>query len=335
MRDTIKLAVRLMIFTLISGLALAGVNALTEGPIREQAIAKSNVAREAVLAAADAFEPYAPIDSKTYPDVDEVFAGLADGEIVGYTYLVSPYGYKGDIVMTLGVNLDGSINALAVNSQSETAGLGSLVAGDAFLSQFPGLAANPETIAGDIDAISGATISSKAVMEGVRQATLFSQDEMGISGAANESLKGVKVSPEDEQYAAQIGAKSVRTVSPYETLGYPAIESVRLAQMKGGSAYVFTLSVSSKDVIRSTLIIGLDGVIRSLTVDEQHEGEGYGSRIAEEPFTGQFAGKQATSALAEEIDALTGATSTFTNFMPGIEQAIDYYGKYLSEEVTP
>lgn len=335
MADTIKLALRLMLFALVSGLALAGVNALTEGPIREQAILKTNITREAVLPQADEFEPYDIANPEKYPEIDEVFSGSSDGQTVGFTFLISPYGYKGDIVMTLGVNADGSVNALSVVSQSETAGLGSRVADDEFLGQFPGAAADPDTIAGDIDTITGATVSSKAVLAGVGEALTFLRDEMGIAGVANPAVTGPRSTAEEKAIAEDIGAKQVSEMNPYETLGYPAIEDVYSAQMRGGSAYVIKLKVESNAAIRSTLIIGMDGVIRSLTVDEQHEGEGYGTRIAEEEFTGQFPGKTADDTLESTIDALTGATGTYTNFMTGIHQAVDYFQKYLKTEVTP
>lgn len=333
MGDTIKLALRLMLFALISGLALAGVNALTEGPIRDQEIQKTNVTREAVLPQADEFEPVESIDKEEYPDVDEVFTGKTGDSLVGYTVLVSPYGYKGDIVMTLGVNADGSVNALSVVSQGETAGLGSRVAEEPFLSQFPGIAADPQTVSDDVDTITGATVSSKAVLNGVGQALTYLRDELGVTGVANPSVTGPRLTAEEKAIVDEIGAKQATEISPYDTLGYPAIEEVYKAQMQGGAAYVFKLSVESREAIRSTLIIGVDGVIRSLTVTEQHEGEGYGSRIAEEEFTGQFAGKAADGELENNIDALTGATSTYDTFMTGIHQAVEYFEKYLGTEV--
>lgn len=184
MDDTLKLALRLMIFTLIAGLALALTNEVTKGPIRSQAEAKAILARKEVLPAADAFEAYEGWDIEKYPDIDEVYIAKSGGETVGYTFLLSPRGYKADITMTLGISSDGSINALYINSQSETAGLGNLVAKAPFLSQFSGIAADPDTIDGDIDAISGATVSSKAVIRSVSTASAFVCEVFGGEGGS-------------------------------------------------------------------------------------------------------------------------------------------------------
>lgn len=178
MQSTLKLALRLMLFALISGLALALTNALTKEPIRQQEELIANEARAAVFPDADEFVKLEAEIPETYADVDEVYIAMREGETVGYAISLSPYGYKGDIVMTLGVRADGTISELYVNSQSETAGLGSRVAGEPFLSQFEGISASPDAVSSGVDAITGATVSSKAVVSAVQRAVTYAEDEL-------------------------------------------------------------------------------------------------------------------------------------------------------------
>lgn len=193
MRDIIKLGVRLLIFTLVAGLLLAVTNEVTKGPIAEQTAATANAARLAVLPQAEEFVAYPFEPSGEYPDLREVYVAKAGGETAGYTFLVAPRGYKAAIEMTLGVSKDGAVTKLVINSQTETAGLGSKVAGEEFLSQFPGRSADPDDMQDEFDAITGATVSSKAVLKGLTQATAFLRDVFHVEGrpaAGGEDAEG-------------------------------------------------------------------------------------------------------------------------------------------------
>jgi electron transport complex protein RnfG len=108
-------------------------------------------------------------------DIDEVSQALdASGNILGYVITVTDHnGYGGDIQFSMGVTLDGTLNGISLLSISETAGLG-MRAGDVLVPQFTDK--NVETFTytktgstsdSEIDAISGATITTKAVVNGV------------------------------------------------------------------------------------------------------------------------------------------------------------------------
>jgi electron transport complex protein RnfG len=170
-----------MVFALISALALALTNALTKEPIARQERLIADGARAQLFPEADAFEKLEAEIPAEYADLDEVHAAKQDGAILGYTFLLSPYGYKGDIIMTLGIDASGAIGALYINSLAETAGLGSRVADEAFLSQFRGVAANADAIQGGVDAITGATVSSKAVITAVQTAARYAEVALNIA----------------------------------------------------------------------------------------------------------------------------------------------------------
>lgn len=92
--------------------------------------------------------------------------------IAGYTFLASGNGYSGAIDMLVGINTDHTIKDIEILSQTETPGLGSKITEEEFKGQFTGLAADDIVLSkdgGSIDAITGATISSRAVTDTVRQ----------------------------------------------------------------------------------------------------------------------------------------------------------------------
>jgi len=96
----------------------------------------------------------------------------ASGNVIGYTFLSSETGAKGDIVVVGGVDSTFStITGMSVLSQTETPGLGSRIAEDAFVNQFNALPLSKLSLSnsgGSIDSITGATISSQAVVTALK-----------------------------------------------------------------------------------------------------------------------------------------------------------------------
>lgn len=100
-----------------------------------------------------------------------------DGTVCGYAVAVSPSGFGGNIDMIVGVGVDGKIVGVDITALSETPGLGSRVNDDVYLGQYRGLGGEL-SLGDDVDAISGATISSRSVMAGVNRA-LSALGDMG------------------------------------------------------------------------------------------------------------------------------------------------------------
>lgn len=120
----------------------------------------------------------------------------ASGTVLGYVLTVTTHeGYGGDIQFTVGVRNDGTLNGISLLSISETAGLG-MQAGDVLVPQFADKNAYPyvytktgATADNEIDAISGATITTNAVTNGVNAGVYYFQTmlQQGAGeGAANE-----------------------------------------------------------------------------------------------------------------------------------------------------
>jgi len=106
-----------------------------------------------------------------YTFEDDIYTIYSDGAGVGYAFLAVGKGYGGDIDILVGLEDETTIKGITIISQSETPGLGSRIAESSFASKFAGL--NIDDVAlkqdgGQIDAITGATISSGAVVDAVR-----------------------------------------------------------------------------------------------------------------------------------------------------------------------
>ncbi len=193
MKSIVKSTLILMAITLVAGLALASVYAITKDPIAAaEKKAKENAYRM-VMPDASSFLAVGVVESEWYPvDRDGILinecltATDAAGNFIGHVLNVtSPNGYGGDITIAVGVFADNSLSGISVISQSETAGLGAKCADAAFTSQFAGKQGFVEyvktgkTEPNQIDAISGATITTKAVTEAVNTALAYAAEMKG------------------------------------------------------------------------------------------------------------------------------------------------------------
>lgn len=108
----------------------------------------------------------------SFEEEDGVFYCFQNGQLVGRAVEVEAKGYGGRMKVLVGINLDNTVRGVRVLSHNETKGIGSRVTEPWFLSQFENLTIEqlffkPQ---GEIEAITGATISSRAILEAVREA---------------------------------------------------------------------------------------------------------------------------------------------------------------------
>ena len=244
MLEKMQLGLRLCLFAAIAALALAATNEITKGPIAQQAQVQANAARKSALPGIDAFEEIEVINAAQYPAIESVHRAIVNGEPEGYAFLLETTGYKGPIAMTLAINHGGAVNALFINSQTETAGLGNKISEDAFLSQFAGVAASPEGIAGQVDGISGATVSTNAVMRGVEQALRYAQDELQIEPKSGEVITEESISA-TKAIEERTGTEHLRPLDAFGAVGYPDIRAVYEANFGDQSGFLFEFDGAS------------------------------------------------------------------------------------------
>lgn len=174
MKKVLFLGFNLAIICAVAAGALAGVYALTKERIEKQIWEQQVKAARKVLPQAKKFELEKKLQErakKRFSIVDKIFAGYdSEGKVIGYAIQVLPRGYGGPINLVVGI-FKGKVKGMEIVDLKETPGLGDGVLNKEWQKQFRGkTAGDPLEIRKDIDAVSGATISSKAVASGVKVA---------------------------------------------------------------------------------------------------------------------------------------------------------------------
>jgi electron transport complex protein RnfG len=161
---------------LITALMLALVNHLTAPVIREKTEANKNAAVARFFGEGSAVETLDPAELGVSAPVTEILAvrDALTGELSGYCIMVEPVGFNGVITMLVAVNPNGTVLDTDILSESET-GRGPRIRGEVFRDQFKGKRAGITLGSGgsggnSIDAEAGATVSSRAFMDGVNAA---------------------------------------------------------------------------------------------------------------------------------------------------------------------
>lgn len=151
----------LTLISLVISAALAFTDAKTAPIIEATEKAKAEAARMVALPEADAFSP---LSLEGLPaGVNEVYR--ADNG-AGFVFMLTTKGYGGEIKLICGIDSAGKLVASSTLSQSETQGLGTKITLPTFTDQFVGKDAGLQ----GVDAISGATISSRAYIGAIESA---------------------------------------------------------------------------------------------------------------------------------------------------------------------
>lgn len=163
MAKILRLAAMLALFCVVSSGLLAYVFLLTQPVIARNAEASFASSLREVLPGADRFKNVAA--EGRHP----IYEGYEGEKPIGLAVLVAPRGYSGEVRMLVGVDPALQVKGLKILAQKETPGLGTEILKPKFLGQFIGKGTTdliePKK---DIDIITGATISTRAVSEGVR-----------------------------------------------------------------------------------------------------------------------------------------------------------------------
>ena len=192
-KKIVKDAMILFAFTVVLGLLLGIVNEITKEPIAKVNYEIEQNAYREVFKDADSFEAVegftakdaAKIIAKSEYTADEITdvnaAKDKDGNILGYVINVTSHeGSQADISLSVGIRMDGTLNGYSITSISETPGLGMLVKEKPFYSQFENKAEESYNVVkstpaadNEIESVTGATISSKAVTNAVNASLVY------------------------------------------------------------------------------------------------------------------------------------------------------------------
>ncbi|HPU63923.1 MAG TPA: FMN-binding protein [Mobilitalea sp.] len=204
----IKDAIALTIITVICSFALAFVYEITKTPIKEQEEAKKNAGYKAVFADADKLFTDEELVSKAAETdlsaLDSDLAGVTVGDVIqaldengnllGYIVTSKTRGYASTINLAIGYSLDGTVKGIEFLEIGETVGFGMNADTPEFKSEFTGVKTDHfivkkggGTSDNEIDVVSGATVTTTAVVKAVNGGIAFLKEYAeGLGGAANE-----------------------------------------------------------------------------------------------------------------------------------------------------
>lgn len=192
----------MLLIAVVAGGVLGFVYEITKAPIAEMEEKAKVEAHKSVFMLADSFSDSLPLEDFDFSNVKDMYPGVditdcveaydSDKNLLGYVLEVTTHeGYGGDIVFALGVTLEGSINAISITQISETVGLG-MNAETVLAPQFTNrnelvfeVVKNGAVMDNQIDAISSATITSRAVTGGVNAGLLFFRENL-MGGESDE-----------------------------------------------------------------------------------------------------------------------------------------------------
>lgn len=195
MRDSLylRLMVVLAVISAVAAGTLALVDSFTKPKIEAFKAQSEASAYQQVLAEADSFtdDPQlmeAISEESRFSFIENIKTGKKDGATVGWVFKVASPGYSSNIEMLVGIKTDGSLGKVMVLAQQESPGLGTNVTDPGFIEQAPIAEAKAGQVlkvtkeGGSVQAITGATISSRAVLSGINQVFDFYLWQQGKTG---------------------------------------------------------------------------------------------------------------------------------------------------------
>ncbi len=231
------------------------------------------------------------------------------GNQKGIVFKAWPRGYGGVIPLTVGVDNERKIAGIRIGGKTEgfneTDGIGSKVRGNSFTKQFIGKKFTQISLkvdGGDIEAVTGATISSRAVCEGIKK---------GLQ--SYDSYLSAK-SDDDTRYSIFPDAKIFIPLIT-DTLWYAVRENETLGLVFAGRTFGYL------DTIKYLAGINKNGSIERVIITYSHETEGIGEQIRSSEFLDKFK--------TGIPDAISGATVSSKALINSIKTNSERFGKYL------
>ena len=168
--EILRVGLILFAITAVSAFILAFVNSFTAPVIEENNKKAQEAAMKVVLPEGNSFEKV-----EFTPEENSIVSEMYSAGDAGVVVMASPRGYGGEISMAIGIDSEYKVTGVEIISQSETAGLGANCTKDSFKEQFIGKTGDIQVVKNGAkdnqnDAISSATITSKAVTKGVNEA---------------------------------------------------------------------------------------------------------------------------------------------------------------------
>lgn len=285
MKKACYLACFLALVSALAGGLLAAVNEVTAAKIDANALAEVMGSLEKVFPVTT----YAEITD--YTDETGLVTGVYEAKDQGYMFMVESTGFKDVIKFVVGIDNSSNLVGYDVISISETSGIGSRVAEEDFRNSVIG-----KTTGDKIDTLSGATISSTAVVKGLDAAKAV---YAAISGNAAPAPSPTE-EPKDEKPA------STASVLDQQTDGTAVTVTVEAQGFQGKNQFEVVIDSEKKEIVSVTMISFNDTA-------------GIGDQVNDEYLAG-FAGLNSEEAVAG-VDVKSGATYTSNSAIDAVKAA--------------
>lgn len=302
----------LVIFS--SGILIYADKALTP-IINDKAVSED---KDALVALFGEGENFIPVE---YTDESGLIKKIYEVEDSGYAYIVENRGYADKIEFSLGIANDGEIVGYNIIHLNDTEGFGSKVGDDEFIEYVEG-----KTSTSVLDTISGATVTSSAVINGIDAAKAHFNEVMGIEddGTGNPDEKN----DEPQKSTIDFGEE----IKLFRDISSEAKGNIK-DQSEDGSIIKYTVEIPGYAVLESDydnpepniVLIEIDKdekLIKSVEILEIKDTEGIGTKVDHEDFLNQFTDLSFEDENAS-VDAVSAATSSSTSIVNAVLAAIE------------
>ena len=318
MKTTWKTIVPALVLFLVSmfvAAAVGGVYMLTKDTIAEAALEAQARARTAVMESAASMEELPADESGTVDWCYEAYD--AAGNVIGYVSQITVIGFGGEIEVTVGMDMDGAVTAINVGGSnfSETSGLGAKTREPAFTDQFKGVS-GMLVLKQDIDSVTGASVSSGAVVSGVNKALVYMTALLPQTAAAD--VPALPLS--DEELAILLpGETQVQWMG-----GGAGIDG--WWQAESGSYIVQATGFGEGPIV---VKVGFDksATVTGIVIGDENfmESPGRGDAVLAEDYWSQFIGVKGAQTYGQNgIDAISGATVTSDATLSAINACLSF-----------
>lgn len=305
----IKMGLFLAVVAAIAGGALSAVNSVTAPIIAENAIASERANLELIFPNTDEF-----VVVEDFEDENGLIIGVYEAVDAGMAYKVEVMGYANPILFMVGISDDAEIVGFQILDLNDTPGIGDRVDSSEFTDNVIG-----KTTTDGIPVLSGATVTSGAVVTGINAAKAMFNEQKGIE----DDGSGAVVETPPIQFGASVGIftnQTERVAGEIVEENTEGDETTYLVSSKGYAVLEGGYD-DAKPNIFEVVINTASNTIVSVSLVEMNDTQGIGDKIDAEEFFEQFVGLDITDNTIE-VDAVSGATVTSVSVARAVRAAI-------------